>query len=111
MRRSAAAAVAAMENVKWKMAKVRRRRGKIPMAKSQIPMNVQIPNPNGERLSGDFLELLDEAVGWALVIENWDFIGIWDLDIGISNGGSWSTNSTLPQERLSSLLFSNGNYV
>jgi hypothetical protein len=23
---------------------------------------------------------------WKLVIEPWDFIGIWDLDIGISKG-------------------------
>jgi hypothetical protein len=53
--------------------------------------NDQIPNPNEiptfnvqfpmERIAAIFEKLLH----WTLVIGNWDFIGIWDLEIGISS--------------------------
>jgi hypothetical protein len=55
-------------------------RRKIPMTKSQIQMKVQIPMTNADGPD------VQERV-WTLEIGHWDFIGIWDLVIGISRDG------------------------
>jgi hypothetical protein len=49
--------------------------------------NVQIPNPNEIPITKSQCQESGVCLGfdnWSLEIGHWDFIGIWDLDIGIS---------------------------
>jgi hypothetical protein len=49
--------------------------------------NVQIPNPNEVPMTKSQCRATTVISGfrnWSLEIGHWDFIGIWDLDIGIS---------------------------
>jgi hypothetical protein len=56
--------------------------GEIPISKSQIPMKYQGPNLNFQWKGNAILGRLPH---WRLDIGYWDFIGIWDLEIGISS--------------------------